>query len=353
MKCLMKYNWVKLRRDELPGGKGIMNSWAKLASHAAFRKGQASYCGHINSVSPGMWSGGIVGLKSILGVKSRSQALETLEKLSKLGYLEYSLDENTKKLTYTITDWVIGCSGMACAQGTVYATNNHGFLCLPRNITQRLIDQNYIFEEADAWLDLWCHTVYEDPSNAFSFLAPSVQYGNGGALLTLEKMGQRWHWEKTKVWRFFKKHGDIFALYRLPGSFGCLIFNKRYPADTLVSLPEQSAVLQILSKIRALGADTNKRGTDHQHLNKLVALYSRYIAAQLLSEEAEDRVALFDCITRAYISLCWSCKNCEYDCRGNNHSPINLQETNKIRGPCCPVKMIEKEKEKFIYEQTG
>ncbi|MBQ1255132.1 MAG: hypothetical protein IIX91_05045, partial [Clostridia bacterium] len=81
MKCLMKYNWVKLRKDELPIGKGTMNSWARLASHAAFRKGQASYCGHINSVTPGMCSGGIAGVKSILGVKSRSQALETLEKL--------------------------------------------------------------------------------------------------------------------------------------------------------------------------------------------------------------------------------------------------------------------------------
>ena len=72
MKCLMKYQWVKLPRNHLPEGKGIMNAWAKLASRAAFRKGQASYCGHINAVSPGMWSGGIVGLKSILGAKSRS-----------------------------------------------------------------------------------------------------------------------------------------------------------------------------------------------------------------------------------------------------------------------------------------
>ena len=53
MKCLMKYQWVKLPRNHLPEGKGIMNAWAKLASRAAFRKGQASYCGHINAVSPG------------------------------------------------------------------------------------------------------------------------------------------------------------------------------------------------------------------------------------------------------------------------------------------------------------
>lgn len=104
MKCLMKYQWVKLPRNRLPEGKGIMGAWAKLASRAAFRKGHASYCGYINAVSPGMWSGGIVGLKSILDSKSRIQSFETLSKLSDLGYIKYSLNVKTKKLTYQITD---------------------------------------------------------------------------------------------------------------------------------------------------------------------------------------------------------------------------------------------------------
>ena len=39
MKCLMKYEWVKLMRSHLPQGKGVMGAWMKLASRAAFRKG--------------------------------------------------------------------------------------------------------------------------------------------------------------------------------------------------------------------------------------------------------------------------------------------------------------------------
>ncbi len=73
MKCLMKYQWVKLPRKHLPDAKGIMGAWMKLSSRAAFRKGTASYCGYENPVEPGMWAGGVVGLKSILGVKSRSE----------------------------------------------------------------------------------------------------------------------------------------------------------------------------------------------------------------------------------------------------------------------------------------
>ena len=100
-----------------------MGAWAKLASRAAFRKGQASYCGYINAVRPGMWSGGVVGLKSILGSRSRAQSLEALSKLSELGYVRCSLNAKTKKLTYQITDWVLECSGEECMNGSVYESH--------------------------------------------------------------------------------------------------------------------------------------------------------------------------------------------------------------------------------------
>ena len=63
MKCLLKYRWVKLPRAQLPQGKGVLGYWSRLAARAAFRKGTACYCGYHNEVVPGMWSGGIVGLK--------------------------------------------------------------------------------------------------------------------------------------------------------------------------------------------------------------------------------------------------------------------------------------------------
>ena len=120
MKCLRKYEWVKLPRNYPNMGKGLMSSWAKLASRAAFRKGNATYCGHINPVTPGMWAGGIVGLKSILGVRSRAAALEVMNKLAACGFIKYHIDPSTRKLTYEINDWVIKCSGAECMEGTVY-----------------------------------------------------------------------------------------------------------------------------------------------------------------------------------------------------------------------------------------
>lgn len=177
MKALRKFKWIKLRRNYLPDGRGLLGYWARLAARAAFRKGKALYCGHKNEVVPGMWSGGIVGLKSILGVKRRSQALRIMNELQELGYIDYSLDRKNKHLTYQIKDWIMQCCGAECDDGAVYATEGYGFICVPRNITDRLVKMNRVFSEADAWLDLWCHTTYKDLGNAFSFLCPVIQYG--------------------------------------------------------------------------------------------------------------------------------------------------------------------------------
>lgn len=104
MKCLRKWKFVKLPRKIIPKGKGIMGSWMRLASRAAFRKGIGNYCGFSNPVIPGTWAGGIVGLKSILGIKRRPHAMYALSKLEDMGYITYDRDPKTKKFTYEIKD---------------------------------------------------------------------------------------------------------------------------------------------------------------------------------------------------------------------------------------------------------
>ena len=337
MKCLCKYDWVKLPRNYPDMGKGLMGYWAKLASHAAFRKGNARYCGHVNSVTPGTWSGGMVGLKSILGVRSREQAFAILRELATLGYLHYTLDPVTKKLTYEIKDWVVKCSGAECLSGTVYATDSYGFLCLPRNITERIYEQDLIFNEADAWLDLWCHTVFRDKGNAFSFLAPAIQYGKYGSVLTLETLGKRWKWEKTKVWRFFQNYCSYFSLHRLPGAYGCVIFNNCYPVKEEFEDPTDKEIMRILELIRIKARNTHTDGTDNERINRFVAWKSRKVVRELEEEyiqeeiqnESENssdfrdrqncRVAEIPPIIRAYFSHGRNCKysrNCIYDCPG-------------------------------------
>lgn len=352
MQCLMTYKWVKLLRSHLPEGKGLMGYWAKLASHAAFRKGHALYCGHYNRVAPGMWSGGMVGLKRILGLGSRQSAIDVMNKLMDLGFITYTIDAKTKKLEYFLSDWIENCSGEACLGVTAYAIDQYGFICLPRNITDRLTKSRYLFEEADAWLDLWCHTVSSDPKNAFSFLAPTVQYGKYGAVLTLETLGQRWGWEKTKVWRFIKKHGDVFSLYRLPGNYGCVLFNKLYPTGAVGLFPTQKEVEWVFAELRSFSKCTTEKESTRANLNQLVAWYSMRVTEKMRSTATvaydENRVASFAPIIRAYLSHCRNCKNCRYDCRKIEVSESGVF-TNTIRGPTGAHRHKEQERHTYGY----
>ncbi len=45
---LMKYDRVKLPRNSLSEGKGIMRFWVRIAVCAAFRTGPWKYCEHVN-----------------------------------------------------------------------------------------------------------------------------------------------------------------------------------------------------------------------------------------------------------------------------------------------------------------
>jgi len=101
MKCLFKYQWVKLPRNQLPSGKGIMGAWARLASRAlTVLDAEDAFQPH-DTTCPGSFLDLVdvtavrgLGLKSILGIKNRQKAMDTLTTLSELGYVSHELDPN-------------------------------------------------------------------------------------------------------------------------------------------------------------------------------------------------------------------------------------------------------------------
>ena len=306
MPCLQKYRWVKLARTcDIPR-KGILGAWARLAMHAAFRYGVVVSSGQSDVIRPGYWIGKMAELMRILDCRWGS-VLPTLEKLSECGYIDYAWDHNTKRFSYSMKDWVsVGEVGQN-STGRFYATNRYGFLCIPRTLAARLVDRKVVFGEADAWIDLWCHTVWRDSRNVFSMLAPVIQYGYDAAL-TLETLGGRGGWEKTKVWRFFRKYRDTFALSRLPGSYGCLIWNRLYPTDRMICVPTDAEISECIRGLYRFPLRKNQNESDRDYLNRLVRLYGHRLSISAGNCARENRVALFAVSIRADLSLC------EYDC---------------------------------------
>ena len=69
-----------------------------------------------------------------------------------LGYITYTLELDTKILTYRITDWIVECSGKECSEGNIYTTPKHGFmwsrktLLKDRYYKQLMLCVKFIFE---------------------------------------------------------------------------------------------------------------------------------------------------------------------------------------------------------------
>ena len=205
--------------------------------------------------------------------------------------------------------------------GAVYATPGYGFVCMPRDITERLAEMNYKFDEADAWLDLWCHTVFRDYGNAFSFLSPVIQYGKYGSMLTLETLGKRWGWEKTKVWRFFKNHATCFQLYRLPNSYGSVIYSRFYPTCDEIQMPEEESVMSIFRKILICAQNTHTAGSVNERGNRYTAWKSRRVIKAMEEQEQnqsgenapiQDESGISVALSALYNArVIFSCRNCK------------------------------------------
>ena len=112
-----------------------------------------------------------------------------------------------------------------------------------------------------------------------------------------------------------RKHQDTFVLRRLPGSFGCVIFNAWYPDDQEYSVPESDDVIRIWNEMRITEMNTHIIGKPA----RFVARISRIFLDSLQKNQdfyfQKSRVALFAPIIRAYFSHS-NCKNI-YDCKSN------------------------------------
>ena len=168
-----------------------------------------------------------------------------------------------------------------------------------------------------------------------------IQYGKYGSILTLEKLGKRWGWEKTKVWRFFRKFAPYFQLCRLPGSYGCVIYSPFYPVCDKIVLPEEETIISIFREIRISAKNTHTAGTINEKGNRYTAWKSSRVIAALeekgqnqYGEIASTRsasgigVALSALYNARVVFSCRNCKNsrnCIYACSGIDiGKPVNL-----------------------------
>ena len=152
-----------------------------LFSYANFRSNERVINGDRYMEAPGQWICKLGALPRILRVHSKAQALELMEYFQNHGFLTFEiLDEEKEILRFTIADWKEHCTHL---QYNYYSYKGSGFFFFPLPVGRLLLkiarkEVGIVFSELDAIMDMWLHTILNDPKVRGSEYMPVVYYSN-------------------------------------------------------------------------------------------------------------------------------------------------------------------------------
>lgn len=150
-----------------------------LFSYANFRSNERVIYGDRYMEAPGQWICKLGALPRILRVHSKAQALELMEYFRNHGFLTFEiLDEEKEILRFTIADWKEHCTHL---QYNYYSYKGSGFFFFPLPVGRLLLktarkEVEIVFSELDAIMDMWLHTILNDPQVRGSEYMPVVYY---------------------------------------------------------------------------------------------------------------------------------------------------------------------------------
>ncbi len=206
-----------------------------LFSYANFRSNERIIKGKRYMEAPGQWICKLGSLPRILRVHSKTQADELMQYFDQSGFLKYEmLDPDEEIIRFTISDWARHCTNL---HYNYYSYKGSGFFFFPLPVGRDLLKRakangGIVFSELDAIMDMWLHTILNDPSVAGSEYMPVVYYSNmrGMPLLSYTYLARRWGWSKSRVGRFMLKAGEYGIISRVSfsSSRGSVISVTRY-----------------------------------------------------------------------------------------------------------------------------
>ena len=152
-----------------------------LFSYANFRSNERMISGARYMEAPGQWICKLGSLPRILRVHSKRQALEQLDYYEKYGFLTYEwLDKENEIIRFSIINWKEHCTSL---QYNYYSYKGSGFFFFPLPVGRMLLrvahkTEGIVFSELDAIMDMWLHTILNDPKVRGSEYMPVVYYSN-------------------------------------------------------------------------------------------------------------------------------------------------------------------------------
>ena len=80
------------------------------------------------------------------------------------------------------------------------------------------------FSKLEAFFDIYCHTVLEDPLYPLSFIAPIIVIDKQ-VILSYKKLAARWNWDPKTVKHFFENNCSFFEVVEVSSNHDKLVFN--------------------------------------------------------------------------------------------------------------------------------
>ena len=261
LKQIVEFPRCRIYRDfirSLVTNKGIRTNggsflfyYIVLCSYANYRSSYRRTETMTYLVGPGEWICTLADLRTWFRCRFQHQAVSILEYLQKQNCITYSLLENKKVVKFKITDWP--------KDNTVLEYNfpckkDDGFFFFPIAKVHELISMGKC-SEMDMLLDMWIHTIYNDPSVQGSYSGPVVYYRNntGNPVTSFQTLGERWSHSKTTVSRTLKKFEEmnLITLVSFTGKHGSMIYLNDYLSvmfdisDVMIDKEEIAMTMQL------------------------------------------------------------------------------------------------------------
>ena len=173
------------------------------------------------------------------------------------------MDKKNEIIRFTIANWKEHCTSLPY---NYYSYKGSGFFFFPLPIGRKLLKvarktTGIVFSELDAIMDMWLHTILNDPKVKGSEYMPVVYYSNmhGMPLLSYTYLANRWGWSKSRVGRFILKAGEYGIIRRVSfsSSRGSVISMCRYTNREIAELcgVGRKAIEKRFARIRKILSD--------------------------------------------------------------------------------------------------
>ncbi|MGN0494509.1 MAG: helix-turn-helix domain-containing protein [Acutalibacteraceae bacterium] len=316
------------------GGSSGLFYYTVLCGYANFRSSYKRIDGISYTVYPGEWICRISELKNWFRTRTVKQALCIIKDLQERHMLKYSILGHGKLVKYKIENWA---KSNRVLDYNAPCQKETGFFFLPVSTANELVSGGKC-SEADAVLDLWINTVYNDEQVKGSEVGPIVyiRNGTGNPLLSFETLAERWGVSKATAGRYINKLKalDYIMTVSFNGSRGSAVYVKRYLStmfeisDILLDKEELAMALNI-----KLNIDEEKEEKTRLPQNITVSKYLNGVS-NLQIEAVTEKVGKI-------LSLqgfpCFSCPKIQYmllplsDCRDTDILPIASARKNRAR----------------------